>query len=118
MMDSKGISEYKMGQLTEVPQSTINSLFNKNNMPTIHTLQGLCKGLDIEVSTFFKLVEHYRILNQTQSHQSIGLKELVISEESSDLPSFEVPTLLTKYTLLSKDEQKLVQNLLDLFLTK
>ena len=36
-----------------VPQSTINSLFQKNNLPTISTLEALLEALDMTLSEFF-----------------------------------------------------------------
>lgn len=53
LMKQRGLSEYKLAQLSGIPPSTINSLFQKGNSPTIPTLEGLCKGLNISLSDFF-----------------------------------------------------------------
>ncbi len=53
IMEEKGITEYKLSKLSNVPQSTINSMFNKYNNPSIYTLECLCKGLGITLSQFF-----------------------------------------------------------------
>ena len=52
-MEEKGITEYKLSKLSNVPQSAINSMFNKYNNPSIYMLECLCKGLGITLSQFF-----------------------------------------------------------------
>ena len=54
LMHSKGINEYKLSKLSEVPQSTINSMFRKQNNPTIYTLEKICRSLNITMSEFFR----------------------------------------------------------------
>lgn len=46
-------SEYKLAMESNVPQSTINSMFRKNNNPSIYTLQCICNALEISLSKFF-----------------------------------------------------------------
>ena len=52
-MEKKDLSQAALAKLTDVPQSTINSMFKRNRQPTVFTLQQICKGLDISVSEFF-----------------------------------------------------------------
>ncbi|MEG0274734.1 helix-turn-helix domain-containing protein [Amedibacillus sp. YH-ame10] len=53
LMNQHHMTEYKLSQASGIPLSTINSLFHKGNSPTIPTLEGLCRGLDISLSDFF-----------------------------------------------------------------
>lgn len=53
LMDQQQMSEYRLSQTSGIPLSTINSLFHKGNSPTIPTLEGLCRGLNITLSEFF-----------------------------------------------------------------
>lgn len=53
IMNEKHVSEYKLAKLSNVPQSTINSMFRKYNNPSIYTLESICKALDITMSDFF-----------------------------------------------------------------
>ena len=41
LMKQHNLTEYKLAQKADVAQSTINSLFRKNNLPTISTLESL-----------------------------------------------------------------------------
>lgn len=53
LMKQQQISEYKLSKASGIPLSTINSLFHKGNSPTIPTLEGICRGLNITMSEFF-----------------------------------------------------------------
>ncbi len=52
-MLARGWSEYKLAQKSGVAQSTINSLFRKNNNPSISTLESICAAFGITLSQFF-----------------------------------------------------------------
>ena len=52
-MLQRGWSEYKLAQQSGVAQSTINSLFRKNNNPSITTLESICSAFGITLSEFF-----------------------------------------------------------------
>lgn len=66
IMIQRDISENQLANLSDVPQSTINSFFRKNNTPSISTLQQLCKGLDITLSQFFNTLEQGKQLDITE----------------------------------------------------
>jgi transcriptional regulator with XRE-family HTH domain len=66
IMIQRDISENQLANLSDVPQSTINSFFRKNNTPSISTLQQLCKGLDITLSQFFNTLEQEKQLDITE----------------------------------------------------
>ncbi len=66
IMEQKEMSEYRLSKESGVPQSTINSLFRKNNTPTVYTLEALCSALNISMSDFFyetstSFIEDYEI---------------------------------------------------------
>lgn len=51
--DERGWSDYKLAQEAGLRQSTLSSMFKKNNMPTIPTLEALCKAFGLTLSQFF-----------------------------------------------------------------
>ena len=53
LMKQHNLTEYKLAQKADVAQSTINSLFRKNNLPTIPTLESLLIAMDMTLSEFF-----------------------------------------------------------------
>lgn len=46
-------SEYELAKHSGLSQSTISTWYRKNQVPTIQTLDKVCKGLGITLSQFF-----------------------------------------------------------------
>ena len=44
LMEERGWSEYKLAKMANLPQSTISNLFKRNNVPTLYTLEAICKA--------------------------------------------------------------------------
>jgi len=66
LMNKKGWSEYHLSRVSGVPQSTINSMFRNSNLPTITTLESICKAFDISLSEFFADGENLNSLTTEQ----------------------------------------------------
>ncbi|MCL2605162.1 MAG: helix-turn-helix domain-containing protein [Defluviitaleaceae bacterium] len=49
----KGWSMTQLAKEAELTPSTLSTLYQRNNLPTIPTLQAICKALGITVSQFF-----------------------------------------------------------------
>ena len=72
---------YKLSKESEIPFSSLNNLFHRNNEPSLSTLRKICKGFNISLSDFFSdepsvsptdytleertLVENYRSLSKS-----------------------------------------------------
>lgn len=94
LMKQRGLSEYKLAQLSGIPPSTINSLFQKGNSPTIPTLEGLCKGLNISLSDFFYepnsqdevehetqyLLSNWKLLNPKQKDALLEMIHVILEK--------------------------------------
>ena len=50
---ARGWTEYDLAKQTDIPQSTISTWYRKNQMPSISSLERLCRGLGIPLSQFF-----------------------------------------------------------------
>lgn len=115
LMNAKGLSENQLAHLSHVSQSTLNSLFRKNNTPTIFTLQELCKGLDISMSEFFKLVQYHQedpLPTNPDVHSDLG-----IFEQEHVAPQFQGLSIQTKFDRLKDKEQSIVETLVDYLLS-
>ena len=49
----KGWSTFKLHKESGVPYSSLNNLFQRNNIPTISTLIKICNAFNISLSAFF-----------------------------------------------------------------
>lgn len=53
LCDERNWSIYRLAKESGVPYSSLNNMFLRNTQPTINTLEKLCSGLNISMSTFF-----------------------------------------------------------------
>lgn len=47
------MSRYRLAQKSGISQSSISTLLNRQSVPTIQTLEKICKGLDMTLAQFF-----------------------------------------------------------------
>ena len=53
LMDERKWSEYRLAKESGLSQSTIANLFKRNTVPSVTTLEYICKGFGITLSQFF-----------------------------------------------------------------
>ena len=46
-------TEYQLAENSELPQSTISSWYRKNQIPTIPSMEKICKAFGITLAQFF-----------------------------------------------------------------
>ena len=51
--EQKGWSLYRLAKECDMPYSSLNNIFQRNNEPTIPTLRTICSGLGISLAEFF-----------------------------------------------------------------
>jgi len=88
LLEQRHWSMYRLAKESGIPYSSLNSLFQKNNQPTISTLEKICDGLNITMGEFFS----------TQFLQS----------DSNQVLSKDEQELLNMYRSLDKNDQKLL----------
>ena len=94
LMKQHNLTEYKLAQKADVAQSTINSLFRKNNLPTIPTLEALLKAMDMTLSEFF--------------YEEALMKKHELEEQN----------LLRKLELMTKEQKQAILKFIDLLISK
>lgn len=50
----RGWSCYRLAKASGITYSTLSTMINKHNMPSLSTLQKLCRGFGISVTDFFE----------------------------------------------------------------
>lgn len=53
LLQDRGWSVYKLSQESKIPESSLNTLFQRNNEPKLSTLRSICHGFQISLSEFF-----------------------------------------------------------------
>ena len=53
ILDERGLTTYKMSELTGLSHTTLANVFKRNTVPSISTLQAICNGFGITLSQFF-----------------------------------------------------------------
>lgn len=53
LLKERGWTEYKLSKECGLSQSTIGNIFRRNTMPSLTTLEIICKGFGITLSQFF-----------------------------------------------------------------
>ena len=91
LMKQHGLNENQLAKKANVPQSTINSLFQKNNLPTISTLEALLEALDMTLSEFFyddalmkkHQLEEQNLMSSEQKNGVLILIDLLLNTRSN-----------------------------------
>lgn len=53
MLNDRGWTEYRLARTCGLSQSTITNIFKRNTVPSVATLESICKGFGITLSQFF-----------------------------------------------------------------
>lgn len=53
LMKDRGWTEYRLAKESGLAQSTIANIFSRNTVPSITTLEDICKAFNITLSQFF-----------------------------------------------------------------
>lgn len=53
LRDERGWSNYRLAKESNISQTTLRNLYNRNTLPSIPTLEAICGGFGITLSQFF-----------------------------------------------------------------
>lgn len=53
LLNERGWTEYRLSKECGLSESTLANIFRRNTLPSISTLEAICKGFGITVSQFF-----------------------------------------------------------------
>lgn len=89
LLEDRGWSEYRLAKESNLPHSTVLNIFQRNNLPSISTLEAMCNGLGITLAQFFTEDESLVMLTEEQKE------------------------ILEKYEALSKAQKEMILDLLN-----
>ncbi len=90
LITQRGWSEYKLAKESGLAQSTIATLFRRNTLPSVTTIEAICDAMGITMAQFFTPEIKTPIL-LTQKQRKI----------------------LDKYSFLSPKMQKVIEDIMD-----
>ena len=67
LLNDRDWSMYKLSKMSGISQSTLSNMFNRNNDPSISTLEDICKAFGITLSQFFANEGELVALNKEQT---------------------------------------------------
>ncbi len=53
MLDERGWTPYRLAKEASISDATIGNIFRRNTLPSLPTLEAICKGFSITLSQFF-----------------------------------------------------------------
>ena len=53
LMEERGWTDYRLAKEAGLSHSTVTNMFNRNNAPTLPTLEAVCKAFRITLGQFF-----------------------------------------------------------------
>ena len=53
LLAERGWTEYRLGKESGLSESTLSNIFHRNTIPSLPTLEAVCKSFGITVSQFF-----------------------------------------------------------------
>lgn len=83
LMEERGWTEYRLAQESGLSQSTISNMFNRNNAPTLPTLEAVCRAFGITLVQFFSVGEMDESL--TQEQRALFAKWSTLSDEQKKI---------------------------------
>lgn len=90
LMRERGWTIYRLGKETGLSQSTLAHVFRRDSAPTIATLETICRAFGISLSQFF-------------------------AEGPSISLSCEQEQLLSKWTVLTREQRQIIQLVMNEF---
>ena len=66
LREARGWTEYHLAEMSDLPQSTISSWYRKNAMPSVASLEKICKAYGITLSQLFSEGKEPVVLTDSQ----------------------------------------------------
>jgi transcriptional regulator with XRE-family HTH domain len=84
LMEERGWTDYRLAKESGLSHSTVTNMFNRNNAPTLPTLEAVCRAFGITLAQFFsegnplELTEEQQILFARWSSLTDRQKNLLL----------------------------------------
>ncbi len=83
LRELRGWTNYRLAQEAGMSENALSNLFRRNNLPTIPTLESICKGFGITLSQFFAEEGEPRILSESQQEMLAAWDVLTVEQKET-----------------------------------
>ena len=66
LMDERDWTDYRLAKESALSHSTVTNMFNRNNAPTLPTLESVCRAFGITLAQFFSEGDSPNALTEEQ----------------------------------------------------
>ena len=66
LMEERNWTDYRLAKEANLSHSTVTNMFNRNNAPTLPTLEAVCRAFGITLALFFAEGEESRLTEEQQ----------------------------------------------------
>lgn len=84
LMEERGWTDYRLAKESGLSHSTVTNMFNRNNAPTLPTLEAVCRAFGVTLAQFFaegnplELTEEQQVLFAKWSSLTDRQKNLLL----------------------------------------
>ena len=82
LMDERGWTDYRLAKESGLSHSTVANMFNRNNSPTLPTLEAVCRAFGITLAQFFA---EGNPLELTEEQQTLFTRWSTLSDRQKEL---------------------------------
>ena len=82
LMDERGWTEYKLAKEANLSHSTVSNMFNRNNAPTLPTIEAVCAAFSITLAQFFSDGDGHA--EMTEEQRNLFSKWSTLSDEQKE----------------------------------
>ena len=88
LRDQRHWTEYKLAEMSGLPQTTISSWYRKNMLPSIHSLEQICAGFGITMSQFFFDAEQEPYALTSDQREMLKIWDVLTPQQKESLLAF------------------------------
>ena len=66
LMEERNWTDYRLAKEANLSHSTVTNMFNRNNAPTLPTLEAVCRAFGITLAQFFAEGEEVQLTKEQQ----------------------------------------------------
>ena len=82
LMAERGWTDYRLAKEANLSHSTVTNMFNRNNAPTLPTLEAVCQAFGITLAQFFASEEETTL---TEEQQTLFAKWSTLTERQKQI---------------------------------